>query len=367
VNPLAEVEALLRRCRFTLRSENRHYKFGDPHGRVYVMPKTPSDRRAWANALSVLKRVVASPPPSSAILEEERQRKALEEFIRLNPAKKAAQGISGAGKGKKSRGTGFVYDDVIVPFVPEEAKEQARQNAEWDKAIRHFRKQRRKAEEELGGLFREARIVLAIDDARAEVAKLLRGVRASAEWATAWKEKTRTREQRDELVKWLVARALSSDCEKPGDSMLEALIADGDVTLRTAVPEDAGEAEQAQSHELLGNAASLAVLMWAHSDTRKPGWLAWSAEYVSTVPVGRHMQLMFGRLERCSRGVQGLSPRAEEVLGLLRRIPWTLRKKPETRTDAIRSECGPRRTTDRIVVRRERERTIRARYARRKA
>ncbi len=110
-NPAREHEALLRRHRFVLISENKHRKYKDPEGRVYIVSKTPSDWRAWQNAVSTLKRVIANLVPSSELLEEERQRRALEEFIQLEAQRKpSVVGISGAGKGKKSRGTGFIYD-----------------------------------------------------------------------------------------------------------------------------------------------------------------------------------------------------------------------------------------------------------------
>ena len=41
--------------------ENRHLAFRFPTGRVFIAPKSPSDWRAWRNALSALRRFLAMP------------------------------------------------------------------------------------------------------------------------------------------------------------------------------------------------------------------------------------------------------------------------------------------------------------------
>ena len=111
-NPAKEHEELLRRHRFVLVSENKHLKYKDPAGRVYIVSKTPSDWWAWRNALTTLKRVIANSVPSSELLEEARQRQELEQYIQLEAQRKpSCPGIKGAGKKAKSKGTGFFYDD----------------------------------------------------------------------------------------------------------------------------------------------------------------------------------------------------------------------------------------------------------------
>jgi len=112
-NPVKEHEELLRRHRFVLISENKHRKYKDPEGRVYIVSKTPSDWWALQNALTTLKRVIASPAPTSEVIEEERQRRELEQYIRLEAQRKPSRaGVKGAGKKAKSKGTGFFYDDA---------------------------------------------------------------------------------------------------------------------------------------------------------------------------------------------------------------------------------------------------------------
>jgi hypothetical protein len=124
-NPAREHEALLRRHGFVLVSENKHRKYKDPEGRVYIVSKTPSDWRAWRNAVATLKRAIANAVPSSELLEEERQRRELEASIALEAQRKpSVVGISGAGKGTKSRGTGFVYDDRKPPKVMPASKQR---------------------------------------------------------------------------------------------------------------------------------------------------------------------------------------------------------------------------------------------------
>jgi len=67
------------------------------------------------NSLAVLNRVIASPAPE--VLEEERQCKELETSIALRAHRKPpVVGIAGAGNGRKSKGTGFIYEERI--FAP---------------------------------------------------------------------------------------------------------------------------------------------------------------------------------------------------------------------------------------------------------
>jgi hypothetical protein len=40
--------------------QKRHFAFRFPTGRVFVVPKTPGDHRAWLNSLSALKRFLGT-------------------------------------------------------------------------------------------------------------------------------------------------------------------------------------------------------------------------------------------------------------------------------------------------------------------
>jgi hypothetical protein len=91
MNPRDELQRLLKQYKFALVGQNRHYKFQNPQGKLYVCAKTPSDWNAWRNALSTLKRVIAQPQPLSLVIEEAQQRKALEQFDALNAQRKKTQ------------------------------------------------------------------------------------------------------------------------------------------------------------------------------------------------------------------------------------------------------------------------------------
>src|SRR5271165_416301 len=115
MNPEREFEELMRRHRFALVSENKHQKYKNPEGRIFIRSKTPSDWRAVNNMVASLKRVVANPLPSSEVIEEERQRRELESSILLDSQRKRSfVGISGAGKGKKPRGVGIYYVEKVL-------------------------------------------------------------------------------------------------------------------------------------------------------------------------------------------------------------------------------------------------------------
>jgi hypothetical protein len=135
------------------------------------------------------------------VLEEERQRRELEQYIRLEEQRKpSCPGIKGAGKGKKSRGTGFIYEDKrVAELTPEqiEQRRRARENdirraeerramrearhaaEEWNRAVGHFKKQVRQIEEDFDALttFLAAAVVLA--NARRRCARGIRDFRHS--------------------------------------------------------------------------------------------------------------------------------------------------------------------------------------------
>lgn len=148
MNPRTEIDKLHQQFKFALISENKHYKFQDPAGRIHVMSKTPSDFRADRNALMMLKRIVQAPPPASRVLEEEAQKKEIDIFVKAQP--KQCTGMSGPAK---TEGTGFTYYDVLDPekklsmFTPQAAREQREIEALWDKQLRYFTREVKEVEE----------------------------------------------------------------------------------------------------------------------------------------------------------------------------------------------------------------------------
>jgi hypothetical protein len=198
-NPQQEFEILMARYRFALVSQNRHIKYKNPEGKILIVSKTPSDWRVWHNRLTTLKRVIANPAPSSEVIEEQRQRKELESFIRLHTERKpSVVGISGAGKGKKSRGTGFTYEEKIpVELTAQQIEQQrrARENdlrkaaerkatrevrraaEEWNRMVGHCKKQIRQVHHDTQAIRRFIASVVVAEAARAETADYLRSYR----------------------------------------------------------------------------------------------------------------------------------------------------------------------------------------------
>src|SRR6202521_5718590 len=142
----------MRRHPFVLVSENKHLKYKNPEGRVFIRSKTPSDWRAANNMVASLKRVIANPLPSSEVIEEERQRRELESSILLDCQRKLSfVGISGAGKGKKSSGVGIYYDEKVFvePTLEMLAQQQkARQRSLEREAERKAKRAVRRAAQE---------------------------------------------------------------------------------------------------------------------------------------------------------------------------------------------------------------------------
>ena len=124
MSPDRQFDELIRRHKFALVSENKHRKFQDPEGRILVVAKTPSDYWAWQNAVSTLKRVVATPVPSSALIEEERQRRELEQYIQIAAEKQKKAGITGKSKSSVAGGSGI--KSIIVQNAETVAQREAR-------------------------------------------------------------------------------------------------------------------------------------------------------------------------------------------------------------------------------------------------
>lgn len=100
---MREVERLLKQHKFVLVSRNRHAKFRNPEGRVYVQSLTPSDWRVWYNRLQALKRALAELPPASDILETE---KLCEEVESEQAEMRGRRAASGAGSSRCSINAG---------------------------------------------------------------------------------------------------------------------------------------------------------------------------------------------------------------------------------------------------------------------
>lgn len=200
-NPQTEFRNLLRQHNFTLVSQNKHYKYSDGKGRILVVAKTPSDHFAYNSMIRDLKAIVSNPPPSSMTIEEERQRRELEKNIVLwaerkkNINAKKCNGKCG-GYSHSKNGSGFYYEQAReVPFVPEEMKEQARLNKEWDDLLYRCKKQTRKVQNELERVFHVVRSICISKTAREQVAQIAKEVRAGR-----LDKKFNTRQERQRIV-----------------------------------------------------------------------------------------------------------------------------------------------------------------------
>jgi hypothetical protein len=194
-----QIEELLHRHKFALVNERKHLKYKNPEGKIFIAAKTPSDWRADMNSLADLRRVIASPVPTSEILEEERQRRELESTIKLQPNVKLSRGLSGSGKKKKSRGTGFIYEDCAKEEpTPEQleqrkkirqrmaereetlqvARQVRRQAEEWSRLAARLKNEERQRRRDLGHISNFLAHFAAVQRARNEFAEYLRGRRA---------------------------------------------------------------------------------------------------------------------------------------------------------------------------------------------
>jgi hypothetical protein len=334
-NPAQEHEALLRRHRFVLVSENKHRKYRDPEGRVYIVSKTPSDRWAWRNAVSTLKRVTVSPVPSCELLEAERQRRELEASIVVQAQRKpSVAGISGAGKGKRFRGTGFIYEDkAVVELTPEQLEQRQkardrserrtderraarltnRESNEWKNRLYEFRRSMRDAKSDLEMAFRVAKAYVAMRAARDTFARTIVGVE--------------DREARRSLVRQndigYVVGGLAMDIldslntpnaseqlylacvtndgsflpvPPPLDEQRDARLLKGSETINAAFR---SLISPGQRKEMIDMASAIAIAIWCASD-RAP---AWAFQLPEDVPLEIHAQQR-RRLREAARGVE---------------------------------------------------------------
>lgn len=235
-----EINDLLRRHKFALVSQHKHYKFQSPENRVFIMSKTPSDWRVWRNALAELKRVIAAPVPTSLLLEEERQRREMEQFISLRTQERQKRGTQGPAK---TNGTGIYYydkpaeEDKLTMFVPDEvrlAEEQKRIDQKWDAFKNHLRTQITKAQKELEDAYLLALTIVSIKQARDEAAEFLRKLRESPvelpkEEIEKWAAIQKDQQARKELIDAWLDRAYESAKEfnnlaNCGEQILDAFM-----------------------------------------------------------------------------------------------------------------------------------------------
>lgn len=177
MSPDFQLEQLLKQHKFKLVSQNKHLKYQNPEGKIFITSKTPSDWRAIKNMLTTLKQVIANRLPSSSVVEEERQRKLVEAEIALVAQRKATVGMSGAGKKAKSNGTGFIYIDRPVQFVTEEQRELDRIATEWVKLKHRLLCRRRELEQQMANVFGFAEMIIFLVYARGMTARLIRDTR----------------------------------------------------------------------------------------------------------------------------------------------------------------------------------------------
>jgi hypothetical protein len=334
-NPAQEHEALLRRHRFVLVSENKHRKYRDPEGRVYIVSKTPSDWWAWRNAVSTLKRVTVSAVPSSELLEAERQRRELEASIVLQAQRKpSVAGISGAGKGKKFRGTGFIYEDkAAVELTPEqlEQRQRARERSErrkderraarlanresyeWKNRLYEFRRSMRDAKSDLEMAFRVAKAYVAMRAARDAFARTIVGVEKRET------RKSLVRQNETGYVVGGLAMDILNSLNTPNASeQLYMVCVTDDMSFLPAPPPldelrdtrlfKASEIvnasfraliSQEQRKEMIDMASAIAIAIWWASD-RAP---AWAFQLPGDTPLEIHAQQR-RRLREAARGVE---------------------------------------------------------------
>ena len=153
MNPQKQMEKLLCAHRFALVREDKHKVYKNSAGKIFVTSKTPSDRRAWANALCDLRRVIELPakPMVLAISDFDRESAAR----RIQGETKPVAGIKGNAR---TKGTGFIYEDKIL--TPDdlarrdeqrqlsiEAKQRKEARREQRRSERRLRRDRRLAEE----------------------------------------------------------------------------------------------------------------------------------------------------------------------------------------------------------------------------
>jgi hypothetical protein len=141
-DPRIKHDKLLQEHGFKLVRHNKHLVYQNHEGKVVVVSATPSDRRSWQNATQTIKHVIANPakPIILAISDFEREQAAL--LIRGKERKSEG---GGSGKAKRSKGTGFIYEDKVEDAVTLRRREEVAHLARTNRERRDGRtKDRRK-------------------------------------------------------------------------------------------------------------------------------------------------------------------------------------------------------------------------------
>lgn len=347
-NPQTVFKNLLRQHNFTLVSQNKHYKYSDGKGRILVVAKTPSDHFAYNSMIRDLKAVVSNPPPSSLTIEEERQRRELEKNVVLwaerkkNISAKKCNG-KGGGHGHSKSGSGFCYEQAKdVPFIPEEVKEQARLNKEWDNLLYHCKKQTRKVENELEHIFRVIHPMCLSKTAREQIALMLRAKRTANQLPANWHE-VETRQQRLDLGRWIAERMAKGTCGEPGEQCLDILInrmfhADATVHVEVNTPEEFGQQFQERTIETWTGALYLTVLAWSHMDSRNPSWLEPIAALFRQEGLTDRGRRLINRAQRMVRSGQITDRSVVEIIAAMGKVPNRLSQQQEGERELFGSE-----------------------------
>ena len=338
MNPQNEFKNLLRQHSFTLVRQNRHYVYTDGKGRVLVVAKTPSDHFAYNAMIRDLKAVVSNPPPSSLTIEEERQRRELEKNIVLwaerkrNISAKRCSG-KGGGHGHAKNGSGFYYEAAKeTPFIPEEVKEQARLNKEWDNLLTHCRKQTRRVENELEWTFEQVLPLCIVKQARETLVGMVKMMRAGTLAAAHMEEDMHTRQGRSNIQKFISeklcqARFYGGEKNEGRTTLMLMLMAaakeDALVSLDIECPEVFEESIKEQIRTMLGGALFLTAIVWSHMDGYKPKWLMPFVELQREKPLLNRARKMVKRVIRQARRGMPVDPK---VVKALERIPSKISK-----------------------------------------
>jgi|SRR5579859_1010372 len=145
-NPVQKHDQLLKAHGFRLIRSGRHLVYQNPQQKVYVTASTPSDHRAAANAISVLKRVIASPPVPVVLAISQFERDQAARVIQGQHKHQHVAPGMGSGKQRRSRGTGYKYIEKVLTAEELARNEELRQQAVANKLRREDRAKQRRAD-----------------------------------------------------------------------------------------------------------------------------------------------------------------------------------------------------------------------------
>ena len=132
MNPARKLEQMLRQHNFKPVRHNSHRVFKNHEGKIFVTALTPSDYRWAHNAISILKKVLSSPARPMVLAISDYEREQATEKIAGQQKRQIGQSN---GKSKRSKGTGFIYEDRNVlteedKLQRENQRKQAQENAQ---------------------------------------------------------------------------------------------------------------------------------------------------------------------------------------------------------------------------------------------